>query len=86
MSYCTDVNLQEEHEEFGVNMKIKYRLIYEWMSDESDILDCMNANECSIKEAINNSIQWNQEEFADRLNDYGMRILGLEGQFEYEVI
>lgn len=67
-------------------MKVKYRLIYEWMSEESDILDYVNANECSIEEAIDNSIQWNQEELADRLNDYGMRILGLEGQFEYEVV
>ncbi len=67
-------------------MKIKYRLIYEWTSEEPDILDLANTNEYSIEEAINDSIQWNQEEFADRLNDYGMRILGFEGQFEYEVI
>lgn len=66
-------------------MKIKYRLIYEWTSEEPDILDLANANEYSIEEAIDDSIQWNQEEFADRLNDYGMRILGLEGKFEYEV-
>ena len=67
-------------------MKIKYRLTYEWTSEEPDILDLANTNEYSIEEAIDDSIQWNQEEFADRLNDYGMRILGLEGQFEYEVI
>lgn len=67
-------------------MKIKYKLIYEWVSEEPDILDCMNANEYSIEEAINDSIQWNQEEFADRLNSYSMKMLGLEGQFEYEVV
>ena len=67
-------------------MKIKYRLIYEWTSEEPDILDYANENEFSIEEAIDDSIQWNREEFADRLNDYSMRILGLEGKFEYEVI
>ena len=67
-------------------MKIRYRLIYEWTSEEPDILDRANANEYSIEEAIDDSIQWNQEKFADRLNDYAGRMLGLEGQFEYEVV
>lgn len=44
MRYCT-------------NMKIKYRLIYEWESPSMDIESYAQDNDCSINEAIDELIQ-----------------------------
>lgn len=81
------MNLQEEREEFGVNMKIKYKLIYEWTSEESDILEWADANEYSIDEAIDELIQWNIEEYCGRMETRAANILDhYTSNFEYEVV
>lgn len=68
-------------------MKIKYRLIYEWESPSVDIESYTHDNNCSIDEAINELIQWNTEEYFERMETRAANILsGYTSKFEYEIM
>lgn len=68
-------------------MKIKYKLTYEWESPPDDIESYAEDNNCNINEAINGLIQWNTEEYFERMETRAANILsGYTSKFEYEVI
>lgn len=68
-------------------MKIKYKLTYEWESPFADIESYAEDNDCNIDKAINELIQWNTEEYFERMETRAANILdGYTSQFEYEVV
>lgn len=68
-------------------MKIKYRLTYEWESPSADIESYAKDNDCNIYEAIDELIQWNTEEYFERMETRAANVLdGYTSKFEYEVI
>lgn len=68
-------------------MKIKYRLIYEWTDEQPDILDYANTNDCSIKESMQDLIEWNKAEIVNKMDNKAGNILNnYINRFEYEII
>lgn len=68
-------------------MKIKYKLTYEWESSSTDIESYAKDNDCNIYEAINKLIQWNIEEYYERMEMRAANVLsGYTNKFEYEVV
>ena len=68
-------------------MKIKYKLTYEWESPSADIESYAEDNNCNIDEAISGLIQWNTEEYFERMETRAANILDhYTSKFEYEVI
>jgi len=68
-------------------MKIKYKLTYEWESPSADIESYAEDNECSIDEAIDELIQWNTEEYFERMETRAANILDhYTSKFECEVV
>lgn len=65
-------------------MKIKYTLTYEWEDNEADIISYAEDNNISIENATKELIEWNIENFVERMDTRAANILPVGTNFNFK--